>query len=230
MHERFERSRPAVATETLVSTESLIAENPVLHPRTSTPLDFPTVEDTVKTSSGSLMILDCPVPASLEHIAVLEAEKPKDSELIRWMLTPEAGPDFTNVSKAPMFVEPVLKALEKQSASLDVEDLGAVAPERREVHIVPGEDTWSMHEQPSGKLLIKSAEEETWTETEMSTASYDKWIKEVEWEEPVRPLVYPVLTKNMTSRKRCIFEACTVTTKKLREHEERTHIPWSVSR
>ena len=127
-------------------------------------------------------------------------------------------------------MEPVLKALEKQSAGLEVEELGAVAPEGREVYIVPGKDTWSMHEQPSGKCQIKSAEEETWTETETSTASYDKWIREVEQEEPVPPLVYPVLTKNMTSRKRCIFEACTVTTKKLHEHVERTHIPWSVSR
>ena len=132
--QRVEKSRPAVATETL---ESLIVETPVLHPRTSTPLDFPTLEDTMKASSGSLMILDCPVPASLEHVAVLEAEKPKDSELIRRMLTPEAGADFTNVSKAPMFVEPVLKALEKQSTGLEVEELRAVALERREVHIVP---------------------------------------------------------------------------------------------
>ena len=52
----------------------------------------------------------------------------------------------------------------------------------------------------------------------------------MEQEKPVPPLLHPVLTKNMTSRKRCIFEACTVTTKKLREHVERTHIPWSVSR
>ena len=228
--QRVEKSRPAVATETLVSTESLIGETPVPHPRTSTPLDFPTVEDAMKVSGESLIILDCPVPASLEHVAILEAEKPKDSELIRWMLTPEAGADFTNGSKPPVFVEPVLKALEKQSAGLEVEELGAVAPEGREVYIVPGKDTWSMHEQPSGKCQIKSAEKETWTETETSTASYDKWIREVEQEEPVPPLVYPVLTKNMTSRKRCIFEACTVTTKKLREHVERTHIPWSVSR
>ena len=64
-----------------------------------------------------------------------------------------------------MFVEPVLKALEKQSTGLEVEELGAAAPERREVYIVPREDTWSMHE------------EETWTETETSTASYDKWNK-----------------------------------------------------
>ena len=227
--QRFGGSRPAVATETLVSTESLIVETPVLHPRTSTPLDFPTVEDARMVSSGSLMILDCPVPASLEHVAVLEAEKPKDSELIRRMLTPEAGADFTNVSKAPMFVEPVLKALEKQSTGLEVEELGAVALERREVHMVP-RDTWNVHEQSSGKFQIKSAEEETWTETDTSTTSYDKWIREVERDEPIPPLVYPVLTKNMTSRKRCIFEACTVTTKKLREHVERTHIPWSVSK
>ena len=86
--QRVERSRPAVATETLVSTESLIVETPipVPHPRTSTPPDFPTVEGAMKVSSGSLMILDCPVPASLEQVAVLEAEKPKDSELIRRML------------------------------------------------------------------------------------------------------------------------------------------------
>ena len=76
-----------------------------------------------------------------------------------------------------MFVEPVLKALEKQSTGLEVEELGAAAPERCEVYIVPREDTWSMHEQPSGKFQIKSAEEETWTETETSTASYDKWNK-----------------------------------------------------
>ena len=79
-------------------------------------------------------------------------------------------------------------------------------------------------------IVTQSAEGETWTETETSTASYDKGIREVEQEEPVPPLVYPVLTKNMTSRKQCIFEACTVTTKKLREHVERTHIPWGVSR
>ena len=86
--QRVEKSRPAVATETLVSTESLIGETPVPHPRTSTPLDFPTVEDAMKVSGESLIIFDCPVPASLEHVAILEAEKPKDSELIRWMLTP----------------------------------------------------------------------------------------------------------------------------------------------
>ena len=229
--QRVEKNRPAVATETLVSTESLIVETPipVPHPRTSTPLDFPTVEGAMKVSSGSLMILDCPVPASLEQVAVLEAEKPKDSELIRRILTPEVGVDFTNGSKPPVFVEPVLKALESQSAVFEVEELGAAAPERREVHIVPRDDTWSVHEQFSGKSQIKSAEEETWTETDMSTISYDKWIREVERDEPIPPLVYPVLTKNMT-RKRCIFEACTVTTKKLREHVERTHIPWSVSR
>ena len=112
---------------------------------------------------------------------------------------------------------------------IEVEELGAVALERREVHIVPRDDTWSVHEQSSGKFQIKSAEEETWTETDTSTTSYDKWIPEVEREKPVPPLVYPVLMKNMMSRKRCIFEACTVTTKKLREHVERTHIPWSVS-
>ena len=161
--QRVERSRPAVATETLVSTESLIVETPipVPHPRTSTPLDFPTVEGAMKVSSGSLMILDCPVPASLEQVAVLEAEKPKDSELIRRMLNPETGVDFTNGSKPPMFVEPVLKALEKQPTGLEVEELGAAAPERREVHIVPRDDTWSVHEQFSGKSQIKSAEEET---------------------------------------------------------------------
>ena len=38
------------------------------------------------------------------------------------------------------------------------------------------------------------------------------------------------MTRNATSRKRCIFEACTVTMKKLHEHVERTHILWSVSR
>ena len=127
--QRFEKSRSAVATETLVSTESQIVDTPVPHPGTSTPLDFPTVEDAMKVSSGSLMILDCPVPASLEHIAVLEAEKPKDSEWIRRMLTPEVGADFTNVFRAPMFVEPVLKALENQSTVFEVEELGAAAPE-----------------------------------------------------------------------------------------------------
>ena len=83
--------------------------------------------------------------------------------------------------------------------------------------------------EPSVKFQTKSAKEETWTETDMSTASYDKWIQEVEREEPVPPLVYPAMKTNVTSRKRCIFEACIVTTKKLREHVQRTHIPWSVS-
>ena len=50
--QRFEKSRTAVATETLVSTESLIVETPVPHPRTSTPLDFPTVEDAKGQSWG----------------------------------------------------------------------------------------------------------------------------------------------------------------------------------
>ena len=117
--QRMEKSRPAVATGTFVSTESLIVETPVTHPRTSTPLDSPTVEDTMKSSNGSVMILDCPVPASLDHVAILEADKPKDSELIRRMLTPETGSDFTNISRTPMFVEPVLIALlEKQSSVL----------------------------------------------------------------------------------------------------------------
>ena len=45
--QRVERSRPAVATETLVSTESLIVETPVPvpHPRTSTPLEGATVAE-----------------------------------------------------------------------------------------------------------------------------------------------------------------------------------------
>ena len=77
-----------------------------------------------------------------------------------------------------------------------MEELGAAAPERCEVHIMPKEDTWSMHEPLSVKFQTKSAAEETWTETDMSTASYDKWIQEVQREEPVPPLVYPVLTKN----------------------------------
>ena len=154
----MEKSRPAVATGTLVSTESLTVETPVTHPRTSTPLDSPTAEDTMKSSNGSLMILDCPVPASLEHVAVLEADKPKDSELIRRMLTPRTGSeltiqqDFTDIPKAPMFVEPVLKALEKPLSVFEVEELGAVAPERREVHVVPADDAWSEQGQPSVKF------------------------------------------------------------------------------
>ena len=71
--QRIEKSCSAVATETLVSTEPLIVETPVLQPCTSTPLDFPTVEDAMKVCSGSLIILDCPVPASLEQVAVLAA-------------------------------------------------------------------------------------------------------------------------------------------------------------
>ena len=110
------------------------------------------------------MILDCPVPPSLEHVAVPEADKPKDSELIRRMLTPGTGSDFTNISKTPMFVEPVLKALEKQSSVFEVKELGGAAPERREVHIVPKEDTLSEYKPPSVKFQTKSAAEETWTE------------------------------------------------------------------
>ena len=131
--QRMEKSRPAVATGTLVSTESLFVETPMTQPRMSTPLASPNVEEAMKSSNGSLMILDCPVPASLGSIAVLEEEKPKDSELIRRMLTPGTGSqltirrDFTDIPKAPMFVEPVLKALEKPSSVFEVEELGAAA-------------------------------------------------------------------------------------------------------
>ena len=38
-------------------------------------------------------------------------------------------------------MEPVLKALEKPSSVFEVEESGAAAKERHEVHIVPTDDT-----------------------------------------------------------------------------------------
>ena len=109
----------------------------------------------MKSSNGYLMILDCPVLASLEGVAVLEAEKPKDSEFIGQMLIPGTRSeltiqrDFNDISKAAMLAEPVLRALEKPLSVFEVEELGVAAPKRRKVHIVPTDDTWSEQEQPS---------------------------------------------------------------------------------
>ena len=66
--QRMEKSRPAVATGTLVSTESLFVETPVTQPHTCAPGESPSVEEAMKFSNGSLMILDCPVPAFLEGV------------------------------------------------------------------------------------------------------------------------------------------------------------------
>ena len=43
----------------------------------------------MKSSNASLKILDCPVPTSLENMAILEAEKPKDSDLLKQLMIPE---------------------------------------------------------------------------------------------------------------------------------------------
>ena len=133
------------------------------------------------------------------------------------MLTPGTGPeltiqhDFNDISKAPMFVEPILRALEGMSTVLKTVELGAAAPDRREVNLMPVNGTWIEQEQLSEASTISTR--------------YDRWIQEVEQEEPVPPLVYPAMKKNVISRKCCIFKACTVITKKLREHVDRTHIP-----
>ena len=90
-----------------------------------------------------------------------------------------------------MLVDPILEALEEPLTTPQADKLGAAAPMRHEVHVMPVDDTWS--EQEQFYILTcqtKSTEEETWTETEASTTPtpYDRWIEEVEQEEPVPPL------------------------------------------
>ena len=143
---RIEQNHPATAAGTLISKESLIVETPAMQPRTSTPLEFPTKEEAVKSSDGSLTIWDYLLPASLENVAILEALKLKDSDLVKQLMIPETGPELTiqrnfDVSRTPMFVEPVWRALEEPSTTLETEELGAAAaPERRQVHIMPADD------------------------------------------------------------------------------------------
>ena len=93
------------------------------------------------------------------------------------MLTPGTGPeltiqhDFNDISKAPMFMEPILRALEGLSTVLKTVELGAAAPDRREVNVMPVNGTWIEQEQLSVTFQTKSTQEETWTETEASTIS-----------------------------------------------------------
>ena len=140
---RIEQNHPATAAGTLISKESLIVETPAMQLRTSTPLEFPTKEEAVKSSDGSLTIWDYPLPAKLENVAILEALKPKDSELVKQLMIPETGPELTiqqnfdDVSRTPMFVEPVLRALEEPSTTLEAEELdAAAAPEKVKVGVL----------------------------------------------------------------------------------------------